>query len=890
MSSCASALDGGLALDVLLRDGAIAQIRLLDSEDREALDALNARVTIRTRLMRYFSVSDAPGRWYVDHVLRGAHANAALVAEVDGKVVATASFTRLERDPTQADLALLVDDEHQVHGLGALLLEHLAALAGHHGIRVFTADVLQDNTRMLRLLKSSGFATSSTSAHGVVELRVDLTEAPGLWDAVLHREREAERASLDPLLRPTSIAVVGSTRPGSVASQVYESVVRSGFTGQVSRVDSRGRLLELQDAPDLVIVAVRSDRVLTTAQDAAARGARGLVVLSAGFAECGAEGAARQEELLRVCRDAGMRLVGPNCLGIVNTDPTVALNATFCDAQPRNGSVALVSQSGAVGIAALRHAEHRGAGLSLFVSTGNKADVSGNDLLAYLQDDPGTRVIALYLESFGNARKFARLARSVGRTKPIVVVKAGRTSSGAMAGQSHTAAATTPEIAIEALLHEAGVIRADDLDELFDIVSVLEPGRLPRGKRVAIIGNSGGPGVLAADACATAGLTVADLTEQTTQHLTSLLPSGASVRNPVDLLATIAPGEFAAAVRLVLHDPGVDAVVCVYTPLTRGSEDAYAQALSTLQTEFDDMPLLATFPGLTTAPASLDHTVPFFEFPERAVRALGRAATYAGNRGRASGPAVTVAVTSGAAETARSVLATHQGSEGWLSPTEATAVLAAYGIPCARVIEVRDPDQAATAAEALGYPVALKAAGATVVHKADIGGLALDLTSPEQVRQAYLDLEDQVGAAMTGACVQRMHSTKDRLELIAGLTVDPTVGPLLLVGAGGTLTEVLDDRVIRVPPSTRQQALEQLSGLRCARLFDGYRNVPALDLDATADVLMALAAIARDLPEVQELDINPLLVGHTGVSGLDVRIRIGIPHDRRELPARTLTR
>jgi succinyl-CoA synthetase beta subunit len=227
---------------------------------------------------------------------------------------------------------------------------------------------------------------------------------------------------------------------------------------------------------------------------------------------------------------------------------------------------------------------------------------------------------------------------------------------------------------------------------------------------------------------------------------------------------------------------------------------------------------------------------------------------------------------------------------GWLSPTEATAVLAAYGIPCARVIEVRDPDQAVTAAEALGYPVALKAAGATVVHKADIGGLALDLTSPEQVRQAYLDLEDRVGPAMTGGTVQRMHSTKNRLELIAGLTVDPTVGPLLLVGAGGTLTEMLDDRAVRIPPSTRQQALEQLSGLRCARLFGGYRNLPALDLDATADVLMALAALAHDLPEVQELDINPLLVGHTGVSGLDVRIRIGIPHDRRELPARTLTR
>jgi acyl-CoA synthetase (NDP forming)/GNAT superfamily N-acetyltransferase len=887
VSPSATALDDGITLDVLTRSGGIAQIRLVTAEDEAALTALNERVTLRTRLMRYFSISDAPGAWYVDRVLRSAQSGAALVAVVDGVVVALASFARLERDPAEADLAILVDDAHQVHGLGALLLEHLAALARQHGVRIFTADVMLENTRMLRLLRDSGFTVTSTSSHGLAELRVDLSEVPAVWGAVLRRDGAAQHESLAPLLQPTRIALVGSAREDSVAGQVGASLLAGGFTGSLQRLDPRSRLVELVDTPDLVIVAVPADHVLAVARDAAAHGARGLLVLSAGFAEAGPAGAQRQDDLLALCRRAGMRLVGPNCLGIVNTDPAVSLNATFCDAQPRPGSVALISQSGAVGIAALRHAEQRGAGLSLFVSTGNKADVSGNDLLAYLQDDPRTNVIALYLESFGNAQRFVRVARTVGRTKPIVVVKAGRTTAGAQAGLSHTAAATSPEVAIEALLHEAGVLRADDLDELFDIVAVLEPGRLPRGRRIVVIGNSGGPGVLAADACETAGLVLADLQEQTTTRLAGLLPAGGSARNPIDLLSTVAPAEFAQAIQLVMEDPGVDAVVAVYTPLVRGAEDDYAQALAQAQAAHPDIPLVAAFPGLSWAPSALGQSVPFFEFPERAVRALGRAATYAQSRDVPPDPTPHPAP-DGAADVARGVLATHTGRDGWLSPSEATTVLSAYGIPCTRVLEVQGETAAVKAAEVLGYPVALKALG--VLHKADVGGVALDLTSAADVRRAYRELEDHVGVAMTGAVLQRMHNSTGRLELLVGLSVDPEVGPLLLVGAGGTLTDLLADRVVRLPPTTTAAAVEQLSMLRCAPLFGGYRNLPALDLDGTVDVMLALGALARDLPEVLELDINPLLVGHSGVSGLDVRIRVGQPDGRREQPARTLTR
>lgn len=891
MRSADAALDEGIALDVLLRDGSIAHVRLVTEADRDQLNGLNAGVSLRTRYMRYFSVSDQPGSWYVDQVLRSAETGSALVAVMGGHIVGLASFARLESDPSIADLALLIDDEHQVHGLGALLLEHLAALARHRGVRAFTADVLGENTRMLRLLSHSGFTITSEGHDAVAQLRVDLAEVPAVWEAVDRREREAERTSLNPVLRPTSVAVVGSRRESSVASQVHESLRRSGFAGRIDLVDRHTRLIDLPAAPDLVVVAVPADRVLSVARDAATSGAHGLLVLSAGFAESGPDGRAQQAELLDVCRRAGMRLIGPNCLGIVNTDPQVSLNATFCDAQPRQGSVALISQSGAVGIAALRHAEVRGAGLSLFVSTGNKADVSGNDLLAYLQDDSRTSVIALYLESFGNARKFVRLARAVGRVKPVVVVKAGRSAAGAQAGQSHTAAAATPDVAIDALLTEAGVLRANDLDELFDILAILEPGCLPRGKRVAIIGNSGGPGVLAVDACEEGGLEAAELSASTGDQLAALLPAGASVRNPVDLLATVAPAQFAQAVDLVMRDPGVDAVVAIYTPLIRDAETAYAEALARLQREHPHIPLVAVFPGLVSSPTALEQpgvTVPFFEFPERAVRALGRAATYATGRARtddSSGPRTPP----DALDTARRVLAQRQEDAGWLSPAEGVAVLEAYGVPCARVIEAHSPEQARSAADDLGYPVALKAAGATVVHKADVGGLVLDLQGPDDVLEAYRALAARVGPAMAGAVVQRMHSNTGGFELLVGLTVDAAVGPLLVVGAGGTLTDLLADRVVRMPPTTYQGAIDQISGLRCAPLFTGFRNLPALDLDATAQVVLALSALARDLPEIRELDINPLLIGSSGVSGLDVRVRIGDGGSPGEHAARSLS-
>ena len=875
-----------LAIDVLLTDGGIAGIRLVRPSDEPALRDLNSRVSLRTRRMRFFSTSERPGDWYVDRVLEEASLGCALVAEIAGKVVALASFARWERDPQLADLGMLVDDEHQKQGLGALLLEHLAGLAKHAGITALTADVLAENSAMLRLLQDSGFALTRTGAGGVVELRIELAARPELLDAVTRREITAERASLRPLLEPSAIAVVGSLRPHSIASEVWTALQHSGYHGVLRRV---GPGHEIGGGPgiDLVVVAVPAPEVLAVARQAADAGARALCVLSAGFAEGGAEGRERQGELLALCRTSGLRLVGPNCLGLVSTAPDHRFNATFCDAHPRKGGIALVSQSGAVGIAALRHAERRGAGLSAFVSTGNKADVSGNDLLAWFSEDPRTTAIALYLESFGNARKFARMAAAVGRRKPVVVVKAGRTPQGAHAGQSHTAAATTPDAAIEALLRGSGVIRAENLGEMFDILTVLDAPAMPRGSRVAVIGNSGGPGVLAADACIAAGLSLAELAPETRQALTRIAASGAAFGNPIDLLATVPPEAFEHAVQVVAADPGVDVVVSIYTPLLRGAEEKYAAAIARVVKAHPDVCLIATFPGVAWTPAALPSSVPFFELPEDAVHAVGKVMTHV--RWRDAVPGRRLATHPETAHV-RAVLSPLVDDEPrWLEPREATQLLERLGIPCARVIEVHDAAAATSAASDLGYPVALKAYGPALVHKRERGGVVLGLRNQGEVLKAYRALTDRLGDELAGVVVQAMAEPHDGVELLVGLAHDDSVGPLVAVGLGGIHTDLVDDRSVRLPSASPADALDQLAGLRCSTLFGPTASRGALDLDEVARVVCAVSALAETVPEVRELDLNPLLVTPSGVVVLDAKVRVALGRSDQGMAQRDLS-
>ena len=879
-----------LGWDVLLRDGRIARIRPFVAADEAQLHALNERVSDHTRLMRYFSVGDRPGRWYVEHLLQQAALGNALVALVDDEVVAVASYARLESDPGTADLGLMVEDDHQSSGLGSLLLEHLAHSARAHGIRAFHADVLGENHHMLRMLRSSGYSVTGGAGAGVVELVVDLQENAAVRDAAARRDIVAERASLRRVLSPESVAVVGSARADSIARRVVSAAQRFGYGGLLTLVDEPHRIT---GPVDLVVVAVPSDQVLEVAQDAADAGAAGLVVLSSGFAERSEEGARLQDELLVLCRAAGMRLVGPNCLGLLNTDPDVRLNATFCEAAPTVGGVALVSQSGAVGMAALRDAERRRTGLSLFVSTGNKADVSGNDLLEYLADDGRTTVVGMYLESFGNPRKFARVAGALGRTKPVVVVKSGRTAAGAEAGRSHTAGAATPELATEALLRAAGAIRADDMAELFDVVTLLSACPLPRGPRVAIIGNSGGAGVLTVDAVVGAGLTVATLDQQTESALRRVVPECGSVQNPVDLLATVTPRQLHDATSLLLQDPGVDAVICLYTPADREQAEPYAEAVVAASEQAPHLPVLVSFPGLVVPPYGVGRRqqpdLPFFAYPEQAARALGKAYGYAQWRAATEAEPVPEPVPPVRRTPAlERVLGSGSTGRRWLGPDEVSLLLHAAGVPEVAAISTTDAVESVRAAAELGYPVVLKAHGPELVHKADAGAVVLGLTDPAAVSAAWEELRERLGDAMAGGLVQKQLPTVQGLELLAGAYVDPAVGPLVLAGLGGTLTDILDDRVLRLPPRTRAQAVAQLSELRCAPALRGFRGMPPLAVDAAADVLVGLGRLLDACPEIREIDLNPLLLTPAGAWVLDARIAVAPVEQDTSAPFRSL--
>jgi acyl-CoA synthetase (NDP forming) len=537
--------------------------------------------------------------------------------------------------------------------------------------------------------------------------------------------------------------------------------------------------------------------------------------------------------------------------------------------------VAFSSQSGGLGIAVLEEARQRGVGLSSFVSVGNKADVSGNDLLQYWEQDEGTDVILLYLESFGNPRRFARVAREVSRTKPIVAVKAGRTVAGSRAASSHTAALASTDSAVDALFAQTGVIRVDTLEELFDTAQMLSTQPIPGGRRIAIVGNAGGPGILAADACEAARLQVPELSSKTQDRLRAFLPGAASVRNPVDMIASASPADYEEAVRAVLDDDDIDAVICIFVPPLVTDPDAVARAISAAA-ETASKPVVANFLGMAEAPAPLTRAtgrVPSYSFPEPAVRALARACEYGDWRSRPTGESPVFANLQMTA--ARGVVQSalnRDGGGGWLNPADVLALLAAYGI---RVAESRlgtSSDSAVAAAEGIGYPVALKAASAQLVHKTDAGGVVLSLGSAEEVRQAFIAMESRLGDDMGGAIVQAM--TPPGVETIVGVVHDPSFGPLLMFGTGGTAVELFGDRSFRILPLTDLDAAELIRSVKGSPLLFGYRGSPEMDAAALQDLLLRVARLAEDIPEIAEMDLNPVIVWPGGAVAVDAKIRL----------------
>jgi len=640
-------------------------------------------------------------------------------------------------------------------------------------------------------------------------------------------------------------------------------------------------VLDIPDDVEVAIICVPAAGVPDVIAQCAAKKVGGIVMITAGFAETGRDGAVVERELIRLAHRHGMRVIGPNCMGVINTAPTVAMNGTFAPVAPLPGRVALCSQSGAIGIAALERSSRLGLGISSFVSVGNKADVSGNDLLQYWEDDLGTDVVLLYLESFGNPGKFHRIASRVASRKPIVAVKSGRSRSGSRGASSHTAALASPDRAVDAIFRQTGVIRVDTMEQLFDTAAVLALQPLPAGRRVAIVGNSGGPGVLAADACEAAGLEVPELSAATQAALRGCLPPAAGVRNPVDMMASAGPPTYQDALRILLADGEVDAVIVVCTPTRAVPVDGIAGALAEVTADASVKPIVANLVGVEGIPEPLrgERAVPCFPFPEPAAQALARAVWYAEWRRRPAGqiPALDGIDFRAARPLVADYLSAHPEG-GWADPPVAAAILACFGIPMAPLVHVTSGAEAADAAAAIGWPVGLKAGG--VLHKSDVGGVRLGLSSPEAVAAAYDEMATRLAAAgetMAGAHVQAMASPG--VETIAGLVRDPAFGPLVMFGLGGVGAELIGDTALKVAPLTDQDAAEMVRGLRSSPLLFGYRGATPADSAALEDLLLRLSVLGQQVPEVAELDLNPVIAGPDSVVAVDWRMRVA-PTDR----------
>lgn len=872
--------------DALLADGGTIHIRPIHADDGPALAALHERLSPDSIYMRFLS---AHPRLSPEELDRFSHVDyndrMALVAALGERVVAVARYER-QAGEEDAEVAFVVEDAHQGRGICTLLLEHLAAFARSKGVRRFTADTLPENRKMLAVFRHAGFDERSRIEAGLVHLTLAIDATAAAEAAAGAREQVAAVHSIERLLRPRSIAVIGaSRRRGTIGHEIFRNLIAGDFCGpvypvhpvaaHVASVRAYRSVLDISGDVDLAVVAVPARDVAKVLSDCAAKGVKGLVVVSAGFAETGPTGAAAERELVRIARSAGIRLIGPNCMGIINTDPRVSMNATFAPVPPTHGRLAFSSQSGGLGIAVLEEAERRGLGLSSFVSVGNKADISANDLLGYWEQDSATDLILLYLESFGNPRTFARVARRVSRTKPVIAVKSGRSSSGSRAASSHTAAMASPDLAVDALFHQAGVIRVDTLEELFGVAQVLSTQPLPAGRRVAIVGNAGGPGILAADACEGAGLEVPELGAATQRELRRFLPATAGLRNPVDMVASASAEDYQLALRAVLGDPGIDAVLCLFTPPLVTEADDVARAV-VAAAEGSPKPVVANFLGMAGVPAPLrsgTRVVPSFTFPEPAARALAGAVRYAQWRARPSGsvPAFRDLSAATARRVVRAALAEHPDG-GWLEPAAVAALLGSYGIRTAAMRVVSSAGEAAEAAEAIGLPVALKAASAELVHKTDVGGVKLGLRSPAEVAEAFEAMASALGERMGGAVVQAM--APRGVETIVGVVQDQSFGPLVMFGSGGTAVELFGDRAFRILPVTDTDAAELVRSVRGSPLLFGYRGSPEADVAALEQLIMRVALLADDVAELAELDLNPVIVSAEGAVAVDAKMRL----------------
>ena len=700
----------------------------------------------------------------------------------------------------------------------------------------------------------------------------------------------AHAGELDSILKPRSIAVIGASRSAdTIGHQIVANLVAHGFTGAVHPVNPKAASIHsiraypsvraIGEPVDLAIIAVPKERVLEVSRECVEAGVKGLVVISAGFREVGGEGVERENALRDLVRRHGVRMVGPNCMGVLNTDPAISMNGTFAPTMPPRGRVGFVSQSGAMGLSVLDYAKEYGIGISQFVSVGNKADVSGNDLLTQWEHDPTVDVILMYVENFGNPRRFLDIASRLTKRKPLVILKSGRSTVGARAATSHTGALAASEAAVDALLAQAGVLRAGSVEELFDIAMVFTGQALPRSRRTAVVTNAGGPGILAADALEGHGLVLGELSADTVRTLTPLFPPEASIRNPLDMIASATPTGYRQSLEALLGDERVDSVLAIFVPPLGVRQEDVAEAIVAASKSRPDKPVVAVLMGKQGLPqgrAELNEAgIPGYIFPESAARALAALARQSEWVARPTTSDQRLPV-----DRARAIAIIERArGEGRakLSEIEVLELLAAYGIPVAEAGLARDAHEAASIARTVGYPLVLKVVSPDITHKTDIGGVKLGIETEDELREAYRALVDDVrdalaNARIDGVLVQRM--VRGGTETIVGVSREPLFGPLVMFGLGGVFVEALRDIVFRVAPLTELDARDMITSIRAKAVLEGIRGRPPADRAALERTLRVIAQLADDFPEIEDMDINPLLALPQGVLALDARVRL----------------
>ena len=901
--------------DVLLRDGRAIQLRPIKPEDAPYEHEFFQRVGPESVYRRFFQVKTDLTPDELRHFTNVDYEDRmAFVAYQGDDMVAVGRYDVLldksEGDKRVAEVAFLVQDNFQGRGVGSLLLQHLTVYARLQGITEFEAFVLDDNRAMMRIFRNSGYKLVRQLGEGVYRVEYPIEYSLEAREAEWEHEKRSVTASLMPILSPKSIAVIGASRNDrSIGGRLFGNLLAGGFTGPVFPVNPNASfvhavkaypsVLEIEDSVDLAIITVPAALAHNAVEECGRKGVRGVVVITAGFGETGGGGDDAERELVQTARRYGMRLIGPNCMGIVNTDDAVRLDGQFGPTFPPAGNVAMASQSGALGLAILKQATQLKIGISSFVSLGNRADVSNNDLMLYWEDDPLTDVIVLYAESFGSPRRFGRIARRVGRDKPIVVVKSGRSRSGARAASSHTGSMASLDVAVDALFEQSGTIRTDTMVELFNVTSLLANQPLPSGPRGGVVTNAGGPAILAADALEANGLELPEFSAKLQAKLREHLPAEAAVQNPVDMIAAAGPDNYAQTIDDILASDEIDALMVIQIPTGPETSGDVAQAVHGAVKESEtEIPVVAVFMAAeeaSTAPLATDDLrIPLYTYPESAARALGAAVEYTQWRERPPGeyPKVDDIDRPAAEQIIRRAVVRLGDEGGWLEPEEIGDVLSAYGIKSARMAVANSEDDAAAVAADFGGPIAMKVIAPSVLHKSDVGGVALDVSGETEVREAYRKVI-AVSDDSEGVLIQDF--VGGGREVLVGMVEDALFGPLVVFGLGGIYVELMKDVAFRINPLTDLDVRSMIADVRTAKLLEGYRGSEPGDIPALEELLLRLSVLIDNLPEIAEMDLNPVkvLTPGNGVIVVDARIRVrkvegAMLPSRKDVPGRLL--